>query len=419
MTSSSLFLIVAKVASLGIGFLCWLVADRLFSETQAGLASTTVSVTNLVALLAILGIGWSVIGQFPAHRQPDELLDSALSLVGGASAVASGAFLALAVLALSNLRALAVDPRFAVCFVLFGVTGTLGLLLDQVSAAMRRGDHAMTRNVMRGLVTLVLVPGALLVGDSDRPLALVAAWTAGSVVMIAIGARQLAGQPLRYVFRPRIRPALAGPLLTDGIPNQILNLAQRLPGTVLPVVVTELISPADSAIWYGAWMMASVVFFIPIQIGTTLYAELSHEATEIRRLAGQALRLSVGLGALTAVVGAAAVGFALSLLGQSYAAAGEMPFRIVVIAVVPMTVMEVYCAVCRGLHRLGEAIAVALASAVVSLAATVVVAPRYGLVGIAAAWLGVQAVTGLWAGLRLARLLPPFHPAAVDQPTSQ
>ena len=47
----------------------------------------------------------------------------------------------------------------------------------------------MTRNVMRGLVTLVLVPGALLVGDSDRPLALVAAWTAGSVVMIAIGAR--------------------------------------------------------------------------------------------------------------------------------------------------------------------------------------------------------------------------------------
>jgi len=97
------------------------------------------------------------------------------------------------------------------------------------------------------------------------------------------------------------------------------------------------------------------------------------------------------------------------MLGQSYAAAGEMPFRIVVIAVVPMTVMEVYCAVCRGLHRLGEAIAVALASAVVSLAATVVVAPRYGLVGIAAAWLGFSG-DGLWAGLRLARLLPPFHP---------
>jgi len=76
-------------------------------------------------------------------------------------------------------------------------------------------------------------------------------------------------------------------------------------------VVTELISPADSAIWYGAWMMARCLLH-SIQIGTTLYAELSHEAAEIRRLAGQALRLSVGLGALTAVVGAAAVGFALS-----------------------------------------------------------------------------------------------------------
>jgi len=283
---------------------------------------------------------------------------------------------------------------------------------------MRRGDHAMTRNIVRGLVTLALVPAALLVDDSHRAVALVVAWTAGAVVMIGIGARQFAARPLDYRFRPRVRRPLARPLMADGIPNQVLNLAQRVPGTVLPILVTELISPADSAVWYGAWMMASVVFFIPIQVGTTLYAELSHDAARVRSLAMSALRLSLALGAATAVVGAVLVGIALSLLGHSYVEAGEMPFRIVVVAVVPMTVMEIYCAVCRGLHRINEAIVTATVSAVISLTATAIVAPTQGLIGIASAWLVVQAATGLWAGLRLAYLLL-RAPAVSVQPTSQ
>jgi O-antigen/teichoic acid export membrane protein len=405
MTTNSLFLIAAKVAALGIGFLCWLVAARMFPEPVVGLASTTVSATNLVALFAILGIGWSFIGMFPRHEERHRLLDSAITMVGIASILASVICLVVAALALSELRALAVDWRFAAFFLAFGVTGTLGLLFDQISAVMRRGDHAMTRNAVRGLVTLVLVPAALLVGEHDRSLALVAAWTAGSVLMIAIGLRQFAARPLQYVYRPRVERAFGRPLVADGIPNQALNLALRLPGTVLPIVVTQMISAGDSAIWYGAWMMASVVFFIPIQVGVTLFAELSHPGAAIERLAGQALRLSLGVGIVCALLAAALVDLPLSMLGHGYAAGGDGPFRVVVIAVVPMTLIEVYCAVCRAMGRLPEAIATALISAVVSLAATVAVAPNYGLGGIAAAWLAVQAATGLWAGLRILLLL--------------
>jgi O-antigen/teichoic acid export membrane protein len=421
MTTSSLFLIIAKVGALGIGFLCWLAAARMFPESIVGLASTTVAATNLVALFAILGIGWSVIGLYPATAEKGRLLDSALSLVGAASLAVSLVCLVFAAVALSELRALATDPRFVLCFLAFGVTGTLGLLLDQISAVMRRGDHAMTRNVVRGVATLVVVPAALLVGEGDRSLALVAAWTAGSVLMIAIGLRQFARPPLRYAFRPRVDRVLGRPLFLDGIPNQVLNLALRLPGTVLPIVVTQMISAGDSAIWYGAWMMASVVFFVPIQIGVSLYAELSHDRASIERVALQALRMSLGLGALCALVAAILVGIPLSMLGHGYAAGGVDPFRIVVIAVLPMTVIEVYCAVCRGLGRLNEAIATGLISAVASLAATVAVASSYGLVGIATAWLAVQAVTGAWAGIRLIwllRIAPARAAGAIAQPTS-
>ena len=63
-----------------------------------------------------------------------------------------------------------------------------------------------------------------------------------------------------------------------GLPNDLLTLTERAPGFVLPIVVTELLSPADNAHWYAAWMMAWVVFVIPIQVGRLTPRSLSHSA---------------------------------------------------------------------------------------------------------------------------------------------
>jgi O-antigen/teichoic acid export membrane protein len=405
MATNSIMLIASKVAALGLGFLCWLLAARLFAASDVGIASAAVSASMLVTQLALLGVGSSVIGLFPGRRSPAVLLDNAISLVGMASLGAALAFLLVALVALGDLRVVAADPRFAVCFVAFGCAGTVGVLLDQTSTVLRRGDQALSRNAACGLATLGLVPPAILVAQGDRSLAVFAAWTAGAMVMIGLGAWQLAQRPLDYRYRPRLGRELAMPLLTLGIPNHLLTLAERLPGVVLPILVTELLSPAENAYWYGVWMMAWVVFIIPIQIGITLYAEASHEPAALGRLARQALRLSLGLGALAAFAVLAGAGMALSLLGHAYAAAGELPLRIVVLAVAPITVVEVYYGVCRSTRRLGEAIATGLLSAVAALGGAVLVAPSHGLVGIAVVWFAAQMVAGLWAGARLAVLL--------------
>jgi O-antigen/teichoic acid export membrane protein len=405
MASNSIMLIGSKVAALGLGFLCWLLAARLFAASDVGLASAAVSASMLVTQLALLGVGSSVICLFPGRRSPATLLDNAISIVGLVSIGAALGFLVAAVIALGDLRVVATDPRFAVCFLAFGCAGTVGVLLDQTSTVIRRGDQALTRNVACGLATLGLVPAAVVVAQSDRSLAVFGAWTAGALVMVGLGAWQLGRKPLAYRYRPRLGRELARPLLTLGIPNHLLTLAERLPGVALPILVTELLSPAENAYWYGVWMMAWVVFIIPIQMGITLYAEASHEPAALGRLASQALRMSLGLGAVAALAAAVAAGLALSLLGHAYAAAGELPLRIMVLAVVPISVIEVYYGVCRSTRRLGEAIATGLLAAAAALCGAVLVAPSHGLVGIAAVWLAAQVVAGLWAASRLAVLL--------------
>ena len=59
MAQNSVALILAKVATMGLGFLFWLVAARLFAPADVGLASGAVSAMMLITQLALLrgGLG--------------------------------------------------------------------------------------------------------------------------------------------------------------------------------------------------------------------------------------------------------------------------------------------------------------------------------------------------------------------------
>jgi len=157
---NSMSLILAKVFSLGLGFLAWLVAARLFDPTDVGLASAAVAAMMLCVQFSLVGVGSSIITLSPAQQQaPARLFDTAFSVVGFAAIAAGAVFLVLASTMLHELRIVATEPAFAVVFVLLGVFGALGVLLDQISTVVRRGDEALRRNILAGLVTLVGVVG--------------------------------------------------------------------------------------------------------------------------------------------------------------------------------------------------------------------------------------------------------------------
>jgi hypothetical protein len=54
---NSMSLILAKVFSLGLGFLAWLVAARLFDPTDVGLASAAVAAMMLCVQFSLVGVG--------------------------------------------------------------------------------------------------------------------------------------------------------------------------------------------------------------------------------------------------------------------------------------------------------------------------------------------------------------------------
>ena len=405
MTQNSFALVASRVAAMGLGFLFWLLAARMFPAAQVGLAAAVISAMMLCTNIALLGLGAAVISRLPHHRaEPAALLNSVLSLATVASAIAALVFLLVAAIALPELSLVAHEPLYAVLFVATCVFGTLGLLLEQTSTALRRGDHALVRGIVSGLVTVLALGAIVLVTGSTDSLLLLVPWVLASATVLVLGIRQLHRSIGGYRARWMIRRPLARELFRSGLPNHALTLSDRAPALLLPVIVVEVLSPADNATWYAVWMMAMIVFTVPVQVGMALFAEVAADEGALRVAVRSAIRAALAVGVPAALALAVLAHPLLSLLGTRYADAGVVPLRILVVAILPLTVVQAYFAACRGSGRLSEAIATGWGSGAVALVVAAIAAAAGGLQAMAVGWLLVMCATAAWAALRLRRL---------------
>lgn len=419
MFPNALALISSKVSVMGLGFLFWLGAARLFDASDVGLAAAVVAAMMLCTQVAVVGLGSAVIVHLPLDmRRPRALLDSAFTLVTVLALMTGLGFLALAALVFGELHVVADSPLYALLFVLTTVTGTLGILLDQLSTSLRRGDHALVRGIAFGIASLASLACVVALGIGGSG-ALLVPWGVAGVVAVAIGLLQVRHSLARYLPRPALIRSRALRLLATGAPNYALTLAERMPGLLLPVIVAELLSPATNAAWYMAWMMAWVVFIVPIQVGMTLFAEIAHEPASLPAATKRAVWTALLVGVPAAAALAALAQPLLALLGEEYAGAGAIPLRILVVGLVPLIFVQAYYASCRGTGRLGEAIAAAWVAGLASVGAAALAGSAAGLPAMAVAWVLVQVAAAAFAVVRLreirngyaARLSPP--PAAL------
>ena len=209
-------------------------------------------------------------------------------------------------------------------------------------------------------------------------------------------------------MRARYRPRTSWPVVKDlvrvGLPNQLLPLAERAPGLVLPIVVIELLSPAANAYWYTIWMIAWGVYVIPTSIGIGLLAEAAHHPSSLGAQVRRAVRFSLVIGVAVGAVLAVVADPLLSLLGGAYADAGVTPLRVLILGVVPLSFIQAYFSACRATGRLREAIVTGLVTGVAGVGATAVAGVLHGLTGMAICWVLVLAAASLWSIGRLRRL---------------
>lgn len=408
-------LILGRIAQSGLGYLAWLITARLFEAREVGIASGVVSAMMLCVQLALFGIGAAVIKIYPLHlNSPSKMINTALNLVALASLGTAAIFLVFARTYFSELNVVSAIPLYALLFIAINFFGAVLVLMDHVSIAIKRGDQVLTRNILHGVITIAGVAALPLLAGTTSSIAIVSAWAASGLLTCVFGAIQLKKSIPEYRYQASVNTGTGKQLIGIGLPNYLLTLAERAPNWILPIIITELLSPVDNARWYAVWMMAWVIFIVPISIGQTLFAEISHHPENFRRPLRVSLRNSLIGGSAAAVLVIALAPYLLWLLGKDYAAAGTTPLRILAVAILPITIIQMYYSICRGTQRLAEATITGVIAGILGVTAATYAGVNNGLTGMAVAWLVTQSAAAVWAGIRIWLLMRRQSPDSVD-----
>jgi O-antigen/teichoic acid export membrane protein len=376
-----------------LGFAYWAFAARLFSQREVGYGSAAVSAMTLLGTIGMLGMGTVLIGELPRRRQRGGLVSAALIASAVGSLVLGFTFVVAAPHVSERFDYVSSTLSQAGLFV-FGVILTgVSLVFDQATIGLLRGGLQLTRNMVFAAVKLLVLPAAAIILHDQFGIGILLAWVAGTAVsLVPISIRlwltgtSVLPRPDWAVLRGLGRTALA---------HNWLNLSITVPQTLIPVLVTVVVSPSANAAFYAAWTLSGFLKIVPTHLSTVLFAIAAADPQVIARKLRFTLRLSLLIGLPGMAVLGLGAHLALSMFGPGYARAATVSLWLLVISYLPGIPKVHYMAVCRATGRIPRAAAVLSTSAALEVTAAAVGGASGGLRGLSFALVGVFFLEGV------------------------
>ena len=388
------------------GFVFWIVADHEFSKSEAGHAIAATNAMQLFGTIGMFGLGTMMIGELPKRlRDRGGLFAASMAASAIGSAILGIIFAAVVGLYFSNekyLPGIGGTPGQALIFVA-GVTLTgATLVFDDGTIGLLRGGVQLWRNMAMSAIKLAVLPVlALFLHDSygvGISLSFVIA-TAGSVIPAAV---MLIRSGSAIYHRPDWQSLRR--LFPVAVNHNWLNLAMATPSRIIPIVVPLAVGAAQNSAFFDAWMISSLLFMVPVHLGTVLFALASASPEVIAEKLRFVLRISLLIGLPVMAVLAIAAHFALNLFGPGYAELGTVPLWLLIIGYIPQMPRAQFIAVSRATNRVGQAAGMICFFALCEVASIYFggrLGNHYiggqlgGLYGLSFAYLGVLVLEGL------------------------
>ena len=291
------FFIMASTAAMGaFGFLFWLVAARLFTSGQIGVATTLISATILISYLGQFGFDATFVRYLPTSGDRNAEINTGITLVSGGSLLLALAYILVVPTFVPALRFVRSSPLYATGFIVFTALGSINLVTDAVFIAYRAAKYnfivdGLIQGVSKVALPVMLVGlGAFGIFTASTGAALVA--VVASIVLLI---RHFEYRPHLRVSRNVIRHVLSFSAL-----NYVASLLNVMPVLFIPAIVINARGASEAGYYYVAFQMANLLFAGSFAISASLFSEGSYEDGDLRRLAWRAAKY-LGLLAVPAV----------------------------------------------------------------------------------------------------------------------
>ncbi len=365
----------------GFGFFFWLISARLFSTEDIGLATTLISVMNIIALLSLIGFDSAFVRFLPNSDKRNDHLNTGLILVGATALVLAFLFIVFVPEISPRISFIGENLPIALAFIFFCVMSALNILTDSVFLADRQTKFTLIINTAFSVLKMVLPFAFIGWGALGVFTAAAIAQTVGFVLSIVVMMRKFDYRP-QFIISNNILKLVRQYCLGNYI-AVILNL---LPIALLPIIITNNLGPEQAAYYYIVMMIANLLYVIPQATTKSLFAEGSNNEGTLRTNVGKSVR-NISILLIPAIAVLILGGkYILGIFGEDYSTGGLTLLYFIAIAAIPVSGYSIFYALLRIKKGLNGLIITNIFYAGSIIGLSYALLPM-GLVGIGIAWL--------------------------------
>ncbi|NOZ82597.1 MAG: lipopolysaccharide biosynthesis protein [Euryarchaeota archaeon] len=386
---NSLHIIMNNVLSAALGFFFWFIAARLYAPADVGIASTLISAMVMLGILSGTGFRIGLMRFMPGSTSAARMLNTCITVVAVISALLALLFLLLRHAISPALAQVLESPSVSAGFLIFAVSFSVSLLIEGAFIAGRLAKYVLLKNVLANTLKIPIPIFLIPLGAGG----IFAGWGVATTLMLLVALLVFMPRVVRgYTLRPAMDTRIMSEMVRFSAGNHLSGVLSAAPSLVMPVLITNRLSPEMAAYFYVSWMITNLLYMVPIGTSYSLLAEASADVRRTGEKVMKALRFMFAItlpGALAVVLLA---DYLLMLFGSSYTAEAGTLLRLLALSSIPMVLIRTYIALRNVQKRVSRVVGVNafLATGIISTAYLLM--PVLGLSGVGLAWLCTNSV---------------------------
>jgi len=373
------FYLIASQAILSVfGFLFWVISAQLYEPSQIGIATTLISITNLITSFSLVGLNSAAIRFLPKERNRSIFANTSFTVVGLTSLIISLLLLLGLPIFSPPLAAIPLSLGLKTLLLAFMVVATINALTDSLFIAMRDTKFILITATILSILKLFL------------PFMLIGLGSLGvfySYAVAVIVACFLSLYFLRYFgifISLQFSKETIKRVSSFAVSNYMAGLFGMLNATITPILITNSLGPSTTAYYYMPTMILSFLLSFPRSIGSSMFAEGSHREERLRTLFLRSIKATYSL-LLPSVMLAMILGpLVLSVFGKDYSDEGITYLRLTLISTLISVPAGLMSSILNIKKKMFFVIGISVAGAILGVTLTVLALP-YGLTGIGTA----------------------------------
>lgn len=270
---NSYYLMINNLINSFFGFIFWIVAARLYSSLDVGLAVALVSASNIIIVISLLGLDVSIV-RFLAHAKNKIIyLNTSLTLLCINIPLTSFVFILVTKIWNFNLIFINDSIIYIIFFLILSVFGGFLSIYDQTFISLRDTKYCLFQNLFLSVLKVLLLIFLLIYFTQFNILISICV----SLIITIFFSTSFLLKKVLINYKPSIiiDKKIVNEISHFSIANYLVNILSTLPASLLPLIILNILGPEENAYFYITFMIANILFIITTNTSASLFAESS------------------------------------------------------------------------------------------------------------------------------------------------